>query len=71
MADYYPDVYVPNKKDFRTFNLSDRLAITINFWNGRAIIHYVNSPHIKLAFLAPEELAELTEVLIEANIREV
>jgi hypothetical protein len=66
-----PDVYVPNKKDYRTFNLSDRVAITINFWDGRSTIHYVNTPHIVLTYLAPEELAELTNVLIKANIREV
>lgn len=65
------DTYVPNKKDYRTFPLSDRLAITINFWDGRAALHYLNSPQIKLAFLAPHEVAELTEILIEANIREV
>ena len=63
--------YVPNKKDYRTFNLSDRIAITINFWDGRSTIHTIGTPSITLTYLAPEELAELTEVLIEANIREV
>ena len=65
------DQYIPNKKNYRTFNLSDRIAITINFWDGRAVIHYVHNPHLKIAYLTPAELSELTEVLIEANIREV
>ena len=65
------DVYVPNKKDYRTFNLSDRVAITINFWNGRATMHYVNNVAMMLTYLTPQELAELTNILIEANIREV
>ena len=57
--------------DYRTFNLSDRIAITIFFWDGRSTLHSIDSPQIVFTYLAPEELAELTEVLIEANIREV
>ena len=64
-------VYVPNKKDYRTFNLSDRIAITINFWDGRSTIHTVDTPNITLTYLTPDELATLTWVLDEANIREV
>ena len=58
-------------KDYRTFPLSDRIAITINFYDGRSTIHYLTNPHITLTYLTPSEVAELTEILIEANIREV
>ena len=65
------DVYVPNKKDYHTYRLSDRLAITVNLWDGQATLHYGNSPDIVLLYLTPDELATLTWTLDEVNIREV
>ena len=66
-----PDKYVPNKLDYRTFLISDRLKIVVNFWDGQASIRELAGDQKVLLTLTPTELATLTWVLEEVNIKEV
>ena len=62
-----------------TFILGDRLFITVDYWDGHAYIGELDQSRDengklyqkKLLELSPEELAALTWVLEEVNIKEV